>query len=45
MKNWSERNGRTDITVRGFTLIDNLCAIAAGLIVVCASVLVLGALS
>ena len=41
MKTWSERNGRADITVYGFSWLENVVAVAAGLIVVGAAILVL----
>lgn len=45
MRTWSERNGRTDVTVHGFTLLDNLIVIAAGLIILVACIFVIGGLS
>lgn len=45
MRTWSEKNGRTDINVHGFTWVDNLIACAAGLIVLAACVASLAVLS
>lgn len=42
---WSEKSGRSDIVVHGFSLIDNLAAFAAGIIVLVAAILVIAGLS
>lgn len=41
MRTWSEKNGRADIMVHGFTWIDNVIVTLAGVIVLSASILVL----
>jgi hypothetical protein len=41
MKTWSEKNGRADVTVYGFSWVDNLLACSAGLIVLGACIAVL----
>jgi hypothetical protein len=38
MKTWSERNGRADVTVYGFSWVDNLIVILGGVIVLVACI-------
>lgn len=45
MKVWSERNGRTDVTVYGFSVIDNLIVVLGGLIVLVGCIVSLAVLS
>lgn len=45
MRIWSERDGRADIVVHGFTLVDNLIYFAAGLVMLAAAIATIGVLS
>lgn len=45
MSTWSEKNGRADIIVHGFTLVDYLMVVGAGLIVLTACIAVVAVMS
>lgn len=45
MKVWSEKNGRTDVTVYGFSAADNIMAVAAAVIILVACWFTIGGLS
>lgn len=45
MSTWSEKNGRTDITVHGFNWVDNVIVSLGGLFVVATAILVIAGLS
>lgn len=45
MKIWSERDGRADVIVTGFSALENAMAVAAAIVVLAASIWVIGGLS